>query len=186
MHAKWITTVESGGKRKTRQGVSTCRRGGGVERFARMNPAVRILVVLALACLWFSPAFAQGIGGVTRRTITPAPSLLPPTPPPRLVVQVPEDPVKAAAARAEAERKAVEFQKKRAEAGSAIAQYDLGLRHLSGDGVEQDAKLGRALLEKSARQGNKQAAKKLAALPEEEPAGPASPRADTAKPVESP
>jgi TPR repeat protein len=46
----------------------------------------------------------------------------------------------------------VAFQKQRAESGSAQAQYDLGLRFLSGDGVEKDESAGKAWLQKAAKQ----------------------------------
>ncbi len=76
----------------------------------------------------------------------------------------PVDPVKAQAAKEEATRKTIEFQKKRAAEGSATAQYDLGMRYLKGDGVEKDEAKGRELLETSAKNENSQAIKKLKEL----------------------
>jgi len=61
-------------------------------------------------------------------------------------------------------QKVVEFQRKRAAEGSASAQYDLGLRHLNGDGVEKDEAAARSWLQKAAAGGNSQAVKKLKEL----------------------
>jgi hypothetical protein len=49
----------------------------------------------------------------------------------------------------------------RAEKGSPSAQYDLGMRYLKGDGVQQDEEIGRSWLEKAARQGDNLAYEKL-------------------------
>ncbi len=62
-------------------------------------------------------------------------------------------------------RKTIESQKTRAEAGSASAQYDLGVRYLDGNGVEKNLELAKKWLELSAKQGNSQAAKKLENFP---------------------
>ncbi len=67
--------------------------------------------------------------------------------------------------RDEAARKAVEFQKKRAEEGSPQAQYDLGVRYLKGNGVEKNDALGREWLQKSAENGSIHAQRKLDELP---------------------
>lgn len=58
-------------------------------------------------------------------------------------------------------RKTVEFQKKRAEDGSATAQYDLGMRYLKGDGVEFDEEKGVKWLQAASKNGSNTAAKKL-------------------------
>ena len=67
-------------------------------------------------------------------------------------------------AQSEVARKTLEFQIQRSRQGSAYAQYDLGLRYLSGDGVTMDRVEALRLLGDSAKQGNAQAAKKLAEL----------------------
>ncbi len=72
---------------------------------------------------------------------------------------------KVRANREEAARKAVEFQKKRAEEGSPQAQYDLGVRYLKGDGVPKNEVLGREWLQKSAKNGSPHAQRKLDELP---------------------
>lgn len=64
----------------------------------------------------------------------------------------------------EADRKALEFQIKRAESGSASAQYDLALRYLEGKGVEVDTAKARLWLQKSAAQDYGPAKKKLLEL----------------------
>jgi len=60
----------------------------------------------------------------------------------------------------------IEFQKKRAAEGSPSAQYELGLRYLAGDGVEQDEAAGMKLLEQSAAQDYTLAKKKVEELKE--------------------
>jgi len=60
--------------------------------------------------------------------------------------------------------KVVEFQKQRAAAGSASAQFDLGCRYSDGIGVPKDLELARQWLTKSAEQGNAQAKAKLTEL----------------------
>ena len=65
---------------------------------------------------------------------------------------------------AELLRKTVESQKKRATEGSAGAQYDLGIRYLTGDGVEKSPELGRKWLGLSAAQGNTGAIRKMEEL----------------------
>jgi TPR repeat protein len=74
------------------------------------------------------------------------------------------DPAKAQAAKDQATRKTIEFQKRRAEEGSSTAQYDLGIRYIKGDGVERDEAKGRVLLEASAKNGFNPAVKKLSEL----------------------
>ena len=57
--------------------------------------------------------------------------------------------------------KRVEYQKKKAEEGVDYAQYDLGIRYLTGDGVEKDPKVAEQWLKKAAAQGHADAKKKL-------------------------
>ena len=99
----------------------------------------------------------------------PAPTRpVPPRPSPAVArPTAPVDPAKAQAAKEEATRKTIEFQKRRAEEGSSTAQHDLGVRYLKGDGVEQNVVKGRELLGESAKNGNTQAVKKLAELDKE-------------------
>jgi type IV secretory pathway VirB10-like protein len=135
------------------------------------------LAILALA----SSLHAQSARQLTRKIVPPpspqppagqsaAPAKpAPPTPPatpgsPSTAVPAPPPPADAEKARQETIRKTVEFQKKRAEDGSAAAQYDLGLRYLKGDGVEKDEKTGRKWIETSATNGYSLAIKKLEEL----------------------
>ena len=84
-----------------------------------------------------SPPPADAPAPATTATVpAPAPVPVPVRPQPVVRVQPPVDPEKAKAAKEEALRKTVEFQKKRAEEGSESAQYELGVRYLKGDGVE--------------------------------------------------
>lgn len=73
-------------------------------------------------------------------------------------------PEKTAAEKAAIVHKTVDSQRVRAEAGSAIAQYDYGMRFLNGNGVDKNEETARKWLELSAKQGNSQAEKKLAEL----------------------
>jgi TPR repeat protein len=76
----------------------------------------------------------------------------------------PVDPAKAAAEKAKNEEKQFDYFKRRAEEGSDHAQYELGLRYLTGKGTAPDEKLAKEWLGKAAKNGNSQAAKKLAEL----------------------
>lgn len=96
-------------------------------------------------------------------------------------VPPPVDPEKVKAAKAEALRKTVEFQKKRASEGSESAQYELGLRYLKGDGVDKDPAEGRKWLALSAKNGYIPATKKLTELDK----APTVPDSDEPKPVKS-
>ncbi|MBA4147006.1 MAG: SEL1-like repeat protein [Verrucomicrobia bacterium] len=64
----------------------------------------------------------------------------------------------------EIEAKTIAFQTTRASDGSASAQYDLGIRFLKGNGVEQNETEARRWLEAAATQGNTLAIQKLAEL----------------------
>lgn len=63
-------------------------------------------------------------------------------------------------------KKVFEFQKKRAADGSPSAQFDLGMRFLTGDGVEKDEATARSWLKKASAGGNSQAARKLREIKE--------------------
>src|SRR5438128_1506632 len=106
-------------------------------------------LVTGLVCLNFPLAHAQirYLTVPTLRSPLPAMALLPEqtpggilpppsaprpaSPAPRLVTL----PVQPSLDKAELERRVIAFQKKRAEEGSASAQYELGLRYLKGEGV---------------------------------------------------
>lgn len=151
-----------------------------------------ILLVLVLTAL---TGEAQGIRGVTRRTVlSPAPGLQPspsnitaplsvPLPPPGspggppsqpaaaparpVVVYQYKYPTRARADKFETDRKVLEFHKRRAVEGSPHAQYSLGIRYLEGNGVEKNETTAREWLKKSAQNGSEQAKKKLAELDRE-------------------
>lgn len=136
---------------------------------------------LMLVCwLTLEIAHAQGITAVTRRTVmSPAPGLTAaPAPagaaapnangvqgqnvvaarpaPVLVVVQLPRPPA------AETAAKVLAFQQQRAQAGSAQAQYDLGMRYLTGDGVEKNVIEARKWLTLAVAQKHAFATKKLA------------------------
>ena len=99
----------------------------------------------------------------------------------------PVDPVKAAAEKAKNEEKQLDYFKRRAEEGSDHAQYELGIRYLTGKGTSPDEKLAKEWLAKAAKNGNSQAAKKLAELggEAEKPEPIALPDGAAAKPADS-
>lgn len=137
-----------------------------------------IILALVLAQAIVSSSWAQSARQLTRRiTGEGKPIPPPPAPPPRPAAPPspastalpapppkPVDPAQAAAAKAEKQKNTVEFLQRRVEQGSPSAKYDLGVRYLYGDGVEQDYARGRKLLEESAQSGNKQAVAKLQEL----------------------
>jgi len=62
------------------------------------------------------------------------------------------------------EQRIIEFQKQNAISGNRSAQYDLGMRYLKGDGVEQDDALALQWLKNAAQAGHSRAEKELPAL----------------------
>ena len=108
----------------------------------------------------------------------PNPPAQPSFPPGRPSATPPLESDRVRANREEAARKAVDFQKKRAEEGSGQAQYDLGVRYLKGDGVQRNDPLGREWLQKSANNGYIHAQRKLDELPKLNP--PTAPPATSA------
>lgn len=106
------------------------------------------------------PAPAQAGSSPARATsaVPPAPPGSPPAPR-RASAQSPE----------ETQRKVLENQKRLAEKGYPSAQYDLGMRYLKGDGVEKNPDLARQWLQKSAQNGNTDAAQRLRELADSPP-----------------
>jgi hypothetical protein len=92
--------------------------------------------------------------------VMPAPVIRPAP----VYVPRPVDPEKYRASREQAAQKAVEFERQRAAQDFAWAQYALGLRYLTGDRVEKNLELAHQWLEKAAKNGERQAARKLAEL----------------------
>jgi hypothetical protein len=74
------------------------------------------------------------------------------------------DPAKAQTEKEAQLQRTIEFQKKRAEDGSPTAQYDLGMRYLTGDRLDKDIDAAQKWLKEAAKNGNKDAEKKLAEL----------------------
>jgi len=120
---------------------------------------------------------AQSARQLTRKVVPPPPAPAPSQPArpatpvqpvaPAAPTSVPAPPPPADVEKAKQEtlKKTIEFQKKRAEEGSAAAQYELGLRYLKGDGLPKDAALGRHWIERSATNGYSLAIQKLEDLP---------------------
>lgn len=97
-------------------------------------------------------------------TLSPTPPPLPgATPPARPQTNTVDAEVlkKQAAQKAEALKRTIEFQKKRAEQGSAVAQFDLGKRYLTGDGLEKNLQEARKWFEAAAKQGHTGAAARI-------------------------
>jgi TPR repeat protein len=100
---------------------------------------------------------------------TPPPAPAAPTPPPQPQatstnkLQAIARP-KAKGDKDSADKRLLDFQKQRAMSGQASAQYDLGMRYLNGDGVEENLEEGRKWIEKAAKQEHTMAIKKLEEL----------------------
>ena len=148
-------------------------------------PMKRVLAICFSAAVLFAggpEVSAQSARQLTRRVVPPsnntpprsgAPASNPAPAPPAVVpgtnntaVPAPPPPADAEKAKQETLRKTIEFQKKRAAEGSPSAQYELGLRYLTGDGVEMDEAAGLKLLEESAKQDYTLAKKKLEQIKE--------------------
>ncbi len=129
------------------------------------------------------------------RPATPPNPGLPPgpvvAPPPALPAAPATNQARVRPEQLEAQKRAVEAVRKRAEAGSASAQYDLAMRYLNGQGVATNLVEARKWLEAAARQGDYWAKKKLAdleaqgllpppaAAPEAAPEQPTSPASES-------
>jgi TPR repeat protein len=72
-----------------------------------------------------------------------------------------EDAAKSAVQKQETTKRTVDFLKKRAETGSASAQFDLGKRYLVGDGVETNRVEARKWFEAAAKQEHEGAIARL-------------------------
>ncbi len=108
----------------------------------------------------------------TQAPSTPAQPPLPPgptvTPPPNSTpVPTAADAAKASAEKDATVKRTIEFQRKRAESGSASAQYALGLRYVLGDGLEKNLAEGCKWLRAAAKQDYVWAKKKLTELEKE-------------------
>ena len=101
--------------------------------------------------------------------VAAGPTNAPPTnaAPPRAVAYAPPpplDPVEEWIKKQEITRRVVATQKANAEKGSPTAQFDLGMRYLTGDWLEQDWEIGLQWLKAAAVQGHDKAVKTLADL----------------------
>lgn len=145
---------------------------------------MKTLVLAATALFLGLPSHAQYSAKSLTRKIVPQPQqpAQPARPAPGYAAPAqqatpPRELTPAEAAKAQVQKdkndvKQFEFYKRRAEEGSDHAQYELGVRYLSGKGVDQNQKLGREWLEKAAKQGHKEATTKLAQLGPEQKAAP--------------
>jgi TPR repeat protein len=90
------------------------------------------------------------------------------------------DPEKLKAEKERLNRNTVAWLKIRADDGSSSAQYSLGVRYLTGDGVEKNPELGRQLLRKAADAGEERAQRKLDQLDRAPKVEPEEPRKEEA------
>ena len=79
------------------------------------------------------------------------------------------DPEKVEAEKQRLSKNLLEFQQMRADQGSSRAQYDMGVRYLNGDGVEQDKTKAVDLFKKASAGGESMANRKLTQLGEAVP-----------------
>ena len=153
--------------------------------------AMKPVVLAALAVVLASPSFAQySARSLTRKIVPqqqqpaqparPAPQAVPAQQaPPRQLT--PQEEAKAQIQKDKNDVKQFDFYKRRADEGSDDAQYQLGLRYLSGKGTDKNEKQGREWLAKAAKQGHAQATKKLAELGPEPASAPAAAAAPSAQ-----
>ena len=129
---------------------------------------MKFLVLLLLFGLSAAPVLAQYSARTLTRKVVPQ-QQQPATAAPAAGAQAvrpaaPVDPAKVKAQQTKKEKDLLYYYKKRAAAGSANAQFELGVRHLTGKGVEKDEKLAREWLEKAAKGGSFPAKKKIEEL----------------------
>lgn len=98
-------------------------------------------------------------------TLPPGPTVVPP--PSSSPAPTAADAAKAAAAKEATLKRTIEFQRKRAEGGSASAQFTLGMRYVQGDGVERNLAEGCKWLRAAAKQDHVWAKRKLGELEKE-------------------
>jgi TPR repeat protein len=153
---------------------------------------MKAALLFALAFAAALPAFAQYSARTLTRKVAPQPqpsqpirqgpqyAPATPTAPPR--AQTPAEAAKIQADKSKNEVKQFDFYKRRAEEGSDHAQFQLGIRYLTGKGTDPDPKLGREWLAKASKQGHTEATKKLAELGPE-PSAPKLPESKTSQPA---
>ena len=134
----------------------------------------RLLPTIAVMLLFGVSFSSAQISSVTRRTVVQPMPLFPlwNTNAPSAksnVVYVTVAPPADAAQKEDAQRKAVESEKKRAMEGSSGAQYDLGIRYLTGDHLEKNLELARQWFSLAAQQNNPAAIRKLEEISKVEP-----------------
>ncbi|HEX7863073.1 MAG TPA: hypothetical protein VF773_22280 [Verrucomicrobiae bacterium] len=132
-------------------------------------------ILAATALLLYTSAYAQYSATSLTRKVVPqqqqpaqparpqyaAPAQQAPAAPRELT---PEEAKKAAIQQNKNDIKQFDFYKRRAEEGSDDAQYQLGIRYLTGKGTERNEKLGREWLAKASTKGHLQAKKQLGEL----------------------
>jgi TPR repeat protein len=132
---------------------------------------MKVLPLLCLSAMTSLSTLGQYSATTLTRKVAPRPQPAPAQARPAggaIAVQAapaaPVDPAKVQAEKRKSESDLIKYHRQRAEAGSDNAQYELGIRFLTGNGVEKDEKLGREWLARSAKSGNPKAVKKLEEL----------------------
>jgi len=159
-------------------------RGGWLWNVQAVMKTAPLLCLIAVPFLFLPDSHAQSARQLTRKIVPPsnnpppngaAPASRPAPVPPRAVspssgttnaAPAPPPPADLEKAKQETLKKTIEFEKKNAEKGSAWAQYSLGVRYLTGDGVEKDEDAARKWLEAAAKNDDTRAKKKLEELNE--------------------
>lgn len=149
-----------------------------------MKTFTSLFVLIAVFAIHFNAHTQTTARQLTRRIVNPDNTLRTPNtpaPPPAPVLRAapqaqPQQiitnvvPEKTQAQKDEILRKTIEFQKQRAAAGAPTAQYDLGMRYLTGDGMEKNSDLAKKWLTAASTNGSSQAVKKLEELKKKETA----------------
>lgn len=134
-----------------------------------MKAALRVTLALTIAL----PAFGQITARRLTRNVAPQPqqpARTQPMPQYGVAPAAPARPLtKAELAKIKSDKsknqvKQFEYYKRRATEGSDHAQFELATRYLTGKGTDPDLKLAHEWLNKAAKQGHREAKKKLAEL----------------------
>lgn len=157
-----------------------------------MKAALRVFLAMAIAL----PAFGQITARRLTRNVAPQPQQAAPVQPVPQYGTAPAAPArpltKGELAKIQSDKsknqvKQFEYYKRRATEGSDHAQFELGMRYLTGKGTDPDIKLAHEWLNKAAKQGYPEAKKKLAELgPYKEVKQPVASAAAKAEKTEAP
>jgi len=135
------------------------------------------------------PRFTSRYGSARPRAAQPAPAAAPvaarpaPGAPGAVAVPAAQPAAPVRAADPDREQRIINFQRQNAASGNPSAQYDLGMRYLRGNGLEQDDTQAMEWLKLAAQNGDSRAKKELAAL---QARAATTPAPDAAAPAKAP